>query len=371
MARLSFAVVPAQRRRASLLAVLASTLMLGACSSLGGENLSFADKSNVEETASKRVKSDLEKATEYWGKQFNKEPRDPKNALNYARNLRAMGAKEQAFSVMQQAHGQIQGNRDIASEYGRLALDLGQFPLAQRVLEQADDPNNPDWRVISGRGTVLAKQGQFAEAIPLYERALTVAPGQMSVLNNLALAHAMNGQAETAEGMLRRAGEQGGNDPKIRQNLALVLGLQGKFDEAKTLSGRDLPPDSAEANVDYMRQMVRLQDQPLPGAALGPAQTAVLRAAPAQTMAPAQTIARAPAQPAAVASANAAAAADPDAIIAKALAAQLQQEQGSRAKAAPLKGTAQAAPATRKPKTAVASADAEAVGPAALRTRGQ
>ena len=82
--------------------------------------------------------------------------------------------------------------------------------MAQKLLEQADDPANPDWKVISARGTVLAKQGLYRDAIPFYERALALAPDQPSVLNNLALAHAMEGNADKAEPLLKQAAAAGG-----------------------------------------------------------------------------------------------------------------------------------------------------------------
>ena len=124
--------------------------------------------------------------------------------------------------------------------------------------------------MISARGTVLAKQGQYREAIPLYERALALAPEQPSVLSNLALAHAMEGNAEKAEPLLKRAAAAGGDDARVNQNLALVLGLQGKYDEAKLAAARDLPPDHAAANVDYLRSIVKLQPKPLETAASPP-----------------------------------------------------------------------------------------------------
>ena len=116
-----------------------------------------------------------------------------------------MGEKRQALAVLQQASNFHAGNRDLNSEYGRLALEFDQVSLAQKLLEQADDPANPDWRMISARGTVLAKQGSYRDAIPFYERALALAPDQPSVLNNLALAHAMEGNADQAEPLLKRA----------------------------------------------------------------------------------------------------------------------------------------------------------------------
>ncbi len=139
---------------------------------------------------------ELQKATEYWGKQYGENPRDLKVALSYARNLKAMGEKRRALAVLQQAslfHGE---SRELASEYGRLALDLDQVSVAEKLLAVADDPTKPDWRVVSARGAALAKEGNYNEAIPLFERALSLAHNQPSVLSNLALAHAMNGEPE-------------------------------------------------------------------------------------------------------------------------------------------------------------------------------
>jgi Flp pilus assembly protein TadD len=130
------------------------------------------------------------------------------------------------------------------------------------VLEKADDPANPDWKVVSARGTALAKQGRYREAIAFYERALTLAPDQPSVLNNLALAHAMEGHPDKAEPLLKRASASGPRDARVEQNLALVLGLQGKYDEAKLAASHTLTPNDAVANIDYLRRMVKLEPQP-------------------------------------------------------------------------------------------------------------
>jgi Flp pilus assembly protein TadD len=127
-------------------------------------------------------------------KAYAENPRSADAALNYARRLRAAGDKQQAFVVLRQAASIHTGHRGILSEYGRLAHELDQVELAQRLLEEADDPANADWRAISARGTVLAKQGKYREAIPLYERALALAPNQASILNNLALALTMEGR---------------------------------------------------------------------------------------------------------------------------------------------------------------------------------
>jgi Flp pilus assembly protein TadD len=260
---------PASRKTRSgrALIVVAGCLALGACAGNkpDTELLSLSTKPEAVgaqaagQTAAQAVDptAELKKATDYWGREFSKNPRELQPALNYARNLKAMGEKQRALAVLQQASMFHAESRELANEYGRLALDLDQVSLANRLLAIADDPANPDWRVVSARGTVLAKQGKYADAIPYYERALALANDHPSVLSNLALAHAMNGEPARAEEMLRQAATTDRSSLKIRQNLALVLGLQGKYAEAKLLASRDMSPESAAENTEVLRRVVK------------------------------------------------------------------------------------------------------------------
>ena len=252
-----------------ILAALATTLMLGACAQIGDaakpDLLASADQTDANPPTYTN-QTELERATDYWGKQYGKSPRDLDAALAYAKNLKALGQKSQALSVLQQASMFHPSSRKLTSEYGRLALELDQVGAAQQLLEAADDPANPDWRVISARGTVLAKQGKYAESIPFYEKALTLARDQPSILNNLALAHMMSGNPQAAEPLLRQASAQSGATGKVRQNLALVLGVQGKYDEAKHVASADVTPETAAYNTDLVRRIVKLDPQKSPGA---------------------------------------------------------------------------------------------------------
>jgi len=282
----------------------ATGLLVGACAQIGSNSLQLANVQQQGEpvgaaTTSADFRSELQKATEYWGKVYSKNPRDPQAALNYARNLKALGEKQQALAVLQQAAGFNGNHRGLLGEYGRLALDLDQVSVAQKLLEQADDAANPDWRVISARGTVLAKQGRYRDAIAFYERALTLAPNQASILNNLALAHAMEGDPAKAEPLLKRAVAAGGHDARVNQNLAIVLGLQGKYDEAKLSAARYQPPDNAAADVEYLKRIVRLDPKPMdqPASAAEPE-------APAKTAAQEPASRNAPATTGALATAN-------------------------------------------------------------------
>ncbi|HEX2841923.1 tetratricopeptide repeat protein [Hyphomicrobium sp.] len=276
--------MPKPVRCVGVLAAIASSLLLGACAQMSGEESGGLFAALTPETSDSQQQpvkpSDPREAAEYWGKQYSKNPRDLEAALSYAQNLKVLGQKREALAVLQQAsliHGT---NKELAAEYGRLALDLDQISVAKKLLEIADDPTNPNWRVVMARGTALAKEGSYREAIGFFERAQALNPGHPSVLNNLALAYTMSGEADRGEQLLRQASTSGGDNMKVRQNLALVLGLQGKYEEATKLASVDLPPADAQANTALLKKMVKLDAKASPPAS-GPMEAPQELAAPA------------------------------------------------------------------------------------------
>lgn len=266
--RIISATTPRMRRVAVVMPMAFAALLLGACANTAriDEPVALADAGRPGAEPGKPPQTELERALEYWGKKHAASPKDLKSAISFAKNLKAAGEKERALAVLQGASVHHGANKELASEYGRLALEAGQVGLAQNLLELAEDPGKPDWKVVSARGTAFAKQGQFTEAIPFYERAQSLAPDQVSVVSNLAMAYAANGEAPRAEVLLRKIADAPGSDAKIRQNLVLVLGLQGKYDEAKLIAAKDVPPEAASANVEYVRQLVRATPQAAPKA---------------------------------------------------------------------------------------------------------
>lgn len=247
-------------RFATTAAVLSMTLLLGACSQNDTLNLGLGGNERPKTvdiataSAGNSSQAELEKATVYWGEQHTKNPRDAKAAVSYARNLKAMGRKANALSVLQSTYMFASDDKELLSEYGRLALELGQVTTAEKLLIRAEDPAKPDWRLISARGTVLAKQGRFKESIEFFEKALSLAPGQPSLLNNLAMAYAMDGQAARGEELLRRATASGASDPRLQKNLELVMDLQGKGSEAQPTVAA-APPAAPAAVSAPARQM--------------------------------------------------------------------------------------------------------------------
>jgi Flp pilus assembly protein TadD len=281
--------------RIGILAVAAATLSLGGCAGAGGDMMAgLLAKPGQPATDTAQADTggtELEKATQYWAREFASKPTDLRAALSYARNLKALGQKSQAMAVLQQSssyHGQ---SRELASEYGRLALEMGQVATAKPLLDYADDPAKPDWRVISARGTVLAKEGSYKAAIPFFERAVALSNSHPSVMNNLAMAHALAGEPDRSETILRQAASKGG-PAKVRQNLALVLGLQGKYDEATVVAAKETGQTVAQNDTAVVRQLVGLEPKAMPV----PQAAVQLAATPPATMRPQQPGAPAAAQ---------------------------------------------------------------------------
>jgi Flp pilus assembly protein TadD len=266
-------------KRMGVIAVLSASLLLGACSASPNLLQDIAlksDKTDSTDTSASAPQTELQKATVYWGQEYSKKPTELQPAINYAKNLKALGEKQKALSVLAQASMFHGNDPQLTSEYGRLALELNQVNMAGQLLAAADDPTKPDWRVVSARGTVLAKQGKYADAIPFYERALALAPGNPGVMNNLAMAHAMMGDPKKAEEILRQAAATPGATPKVRENLALVLGLQGRYDESKSVASSVLDSDAAASNASYLKQLVKLDPKSeMPDASSFMAQTSV------------------------------------------------------------------------------------------------
>jgi len=236
--------------------LVATGFALSACAQIGGPGGSdLGLGGDAPAPIANASPGQMDQALQYWGAKYQKSPNDKQNALNFAKNLKAAGHKAQAFAVLQQASVRHGSDREIASEFGRLALETDKTQLAAKLLQIADDPANPDWRIVSGRGAALAKLGNYGEAVEMFERANRLAPSNPSVLNNLAMAHAGNGDLKQAETLLRQAGQNPMARAKVAKNLALVLELQGRKTEAQQI---------AKGGTDAIRRSINPTAQPQP-----------------------------------------------------------------------------------------------------------
>ncbi|MBN9061030.1 MAG: hypothetical protein BGP06_01100 [Rhizobiales bacterium 65-9] len=191
-----------------------------------------------------------------WGKRVDAAPGDRDASINYARALRAIGQREQAVAVLEQAAARQPNDLQVLGAYGKALADAGRLREALDILGKAHLPEKPDWRILSAMGVVSDKLGEHEAAQRYYQAALNIAPGEPSILSNLGFSYALARRLPEAEATLRQAAEGAKNDPRIRQNLVLVLGLQGKFDEAEKIARTDLPAEDVRQNMAYLKSMI-------------------------------------------------------------------------------------------------------------------
>jgi Flp pilus assembly protein TadD len=229
-------------------AVLAS-LALAGCASTAGTTASISVPSGP------RTEAEWRRDVAVWGERYQKDPKDAETAVRYAQALRAIGQRAQAVAVLEQASIHHTRNMAVLGAYGRALADTGNLNQALEVLGRAHTPDQPDWRILSAQGAVLDQMGRHDEARRHYMTALRIVPDEPSVMSNLGLSYALSKNLKEAEETLRRASAVS-QEPRVRQNLALVVGLQGRFQEAEQIVSSDLSPEDAQANVQYLRQML-------------------------------------------------------------------------------------------------------------------
>jgi Flp pilus assembly protein TadD len=249
---------PCVGKRSRLTSVAGAALLVLATAGLGGcQTTSSVDTIMTGSTQPASLKGTAEAA-----KRWEADPGNVKHGLHYAGLLKGIGQTDKALSVIGELVTRNPANGNLLTIYGKELAQAGRAEQASQVLQRVTAGGTADWKIYSALGSAYDQQGRFKEAREAYQTALKVRPGEVSVLNNMAMSYALEGNLAEAEKVLREAAAQprGAREPRIRQNLALVVGLQGRFDEAKQIAGKDLPPVQVEANMTYLRTMLSQPD---------------------------------------------------------------------------------------------------------------
>ena len=195
----------------------------------------------------------------FWQREVEINPADPVAGVKLAEALRQMGQTEQAVTVAQQVLVTQPANVEAMLEVGRANIARGQAFYGIGALEQAKALAPNDWRPLSLLGVAYQQVRRAEDARAAWNAALTLSPNNPEVLNNAAMAQITAGDAAGAETLLRQAAAQPNASMQIRLNLAMALGLQGKMGEAEQIIRRDLPPDVADRNLEWLRNQTRPQ----------------------------------------------------------------------------------------------------------------
>lgn len=179
---------------------------------------------------------------------------NPAQTLSHARDLAERGQTEQASAVLQIAAMRDPDNRDLRAAYGKSLIATGRYKEAAQVLANAHTPDRPDASILSAQGVVADNLGDHRTARAYYDRALKIEPNNPGILTNLALSYAMAGDRAEAVRILRAAAAMPNATAATRQTLATMLFMQGNVTEAEQVFARDLTPEQARSNIEWLRQ---------------------------------------------------------------------------------------------------------------------
>lgn len=190
----------------------------------------------------------------FWANEQQADPMDPVAGVKLSAALRELGRFDAAVEAAQTTLLNQPDNTEAMLELGRAHWARGQAFYGIAALEKARDLTPGDWRPWSLLGAAYEQVRRHDDAEAAWRQALVISPDNPAVLTNMAMAQMTANDLPAAEGLLRRATAQPGATLQMRLNLALVLGLQGKTGEAEALLRRDLPPEQADLNLQWLRE---------------------------------------------------------------------------------------------------------------------
>ena len=192
----------------------------------------------------------------FWGREFEIDGRDAVAGVNLAQALRALGRYADAASTAQQVLVISPTNQEALLETARAFIGQNQGFYAIEPVRKAMAQAPRDWRPVSLLAVALEQASRDDEALAAHRQALALAPDEPAVLSNMGLFLASHGDLPQAEALLRRACAGPRATIQIRQNLALVIGLQGRIGEAEKLVRQDLPPETVNNNLAWLKAAV-------------------------------------------------------------------------------------------------------------------
>ena len=209
-------------------------------------------KASPEQRAAARRLEPLARAA-FWQHEASIDPKDPEAGIGLASALRALGRYDEAADAAERVLLFAPKSEDALLESARAHIAAGHGFYAIAPLKQAETLYPKDWRPASLMAVAMEQDERPDEAIIAYNQALKLSPSNPAVLTNFGLFYTTHGDAAQGEALLRQAAAQPGATAQERQNLALVLGLRGHFAEAEHLIRQDLPPETADADLAYLK----------------------------------------------------------------------------------------------------------------------
>ncbi|WP_165190751.1 tetratricopeptide repeat protein [Caulobacter soli] len=192
----------------------------------------------------------------FWSNEVERDGRDLEAGVALSQALRDLGRYDEAADAADRVLVFAPSNYDALMELARANVARGQgfYAIEPGRKAAALQPNN--WRPLSLLGVAYEQAKRDDEALAAHRQAVALAPNEAIPLANLAMHLAASGDLPGAEAQLRKAATLPTATIQVRQNLALVIGLQGRLDEAEKLARQDLPPESVDNNLAWLRAAI-------------------------------------------------------------------------------------------------------------------
>ena len=189
----------------------------------------------------------------FWSAEADRDGRDVEAAVSLSQALRALGRYDEAADAAARILIVAPDSYEALMEVARANIARGQGFYAIEPGRKAAALQPRDWRPLSLLGVAYEQAKRDDEALAAHRQAVALAPAEAAPLTNLAMHLASTGDLPGAEVLLRKAAALPTATIQVRQNLALVVGLQGRLDEAEKLARQDLPPESVDNNLAWLR----------------------------------------------------------------------------------------------------------------------
>ncbi|MDP6691135.1 MAG: tetratricopeptide repeat protein [Alphaproteobacteria bacterium] len=236
------------------------------------EKTNKLDRSLYQAAESFEKRRDHATAVSYYRNLYRRDPGDIDAVVGLSRGLRHLQQAREAQAIILRAMKDRPKQHDLRAELGKVQLALGEPLKAIDTLSRVDSENDGKrWDIKVALAIGHDRVGLYEQAERRYRQALALSPENAVIMNNFALSLAQAGRLEEALDILERAAALPEATPRMRQNLAFLYAMKGDLASAEKYVRRDLPPDMADQNMSYYRQLRegmegRAKETPLPAA---------------------------------------------------------------------------------------------------------
>jgi Flp pilus assembly protein TadD len=228
-----------QHRFISTLLLGAATLTLAACASG-----TAVKKDVVKNPYDAKINAALQRAADQADSQgsstgslvlmerlYKRDPKNPDNAMKFARALRNNGDLQKSALVLQPFADAKDATTETLVEFSTLQLSQSRYPQAESYARKAVDKDADAYRAYQVLGIALDAQNKYKDAEAAFRKGLDLWKGDpIPVMNNLALNLTNQERLPEALEIMERAKAAAPDRPEVERNLRIIRTLNESAD---------------------------------------------------------------------------------------------------------------------------------------------